>query len=170
MKRLRRLLISLMITALMAAGMPMTAFAKPDWPSDTGIESEAGIVMDADSGAVLFGQNIHVQKAPASITKILTALVVIENSSLDDTITFSHDAVYNVEDGSGNKNSIEEGDTLSVRDCLYLLLMRSSNQAAKYSILPRHQRLYEMGRLVTGDESEAVSVEPRRQWSWLFGG
>ena len=89
MKRLRRLLISLMITALMAAGMPMTAFAKPDWPSDTGIESEAGIVMDADSGAVLFGQNIHVQKAPASITKILTALVVIENSSLDDTITFS---------------------------------------------------------------------------------
>lgn len=130
MKRLRRLLISLMITALMAAGMPMTAFAKPDWPSDTGIESEAGIVMDADSGAVLFGQNIHVQKAPASITKILTALVVIENSSLDDTITFSHDAVYNVEDGSGNKNAIEEGDTLSVRDCLYLLLMRSSNQAA----------------------------------------
>lgn len=130
MKRLRRLLISLMITALMAAGMPMTAFAKPDWPSDTGIESEAGIVMDADSRAVLFGQNIHVQKAPASITKILTALVVIENSSLDDTITFSHDAVYNVEDGSGNKNSIEEGDTLSVRDCLYLLLMRSSNQAA----------------------------------------
>ena len=101
MKRLRRLLISLMITALMAAGMPMMAFAKPDWPSDTGIESEAGI-----------------------------ALVVIENSSLDDTITFSHDAVYNVEDGSGNKNSIEEGDTLSVRDCLYLLLMRSSNQAA----------------------------------------
>lgn len=119
-----------MITALMAAGMPMTAFAKPDWSSDTGIESEAGIVMDADSGAVLFGQNIHVQKAPASITKILTALVVIENSSLDDTITFSHDAVYNVEDGSGNKNAIEEGDTLSVRDCLYLLLMRSSNQAA----------------------------------------
>lgn len=119
-----------MITALMAAGMPITAFAKPDWPSDTGIESEAGIVMDADSGAVLFGQNIHVQKAPASITKILTALVVIENSSLDDTVTFSHDAVYNVEDGSGNKNAIEEGDTLSVRDCLYLLLMRSSNQAA----------------------------------------
>ena len=130
MKRLRRLLISLIITALMAAGMPITAFAKPDWPADTGIESEAGIVMDADSGAVLFGQNIHVQKAPASITKILTALVVIENGNLDDTVTFSHDAVYDVEGGSGNKNSIEEGDKLSVRDCLYLLLMRSSNQAA----------------------------------------
>lgn len=130
MKRLRSLLISLMVMALIGAGMPITAFARPDWPSDTGIESEAGIVMDVDSGTVLFGQNIHVEKAPASITKILTALVVIENSDLDDMVTFSHDAVYNVEDGSGNKNSIEEGDTLSVRDCLYLLLMRSSNQAA----------------------------------------
>ena len=81
MKRLRRLLISLMITALMAAGMPMTAFAKSDWPSDTGIESEAGIVMDADSGAVLFGQNIHVQKAPASIPKMQISLFTLQAQS-----------------------------------------------------------------------------------------
>ena len=127
MRRISYIITSLIMVFSMTA---ITAFAKPDWPIDTGVQSEAGIVMDADSGAVLFGQNIHVQKAPASITKILTALVVIENSSLDDTVTFSHDAVYNVEDGSGNKNAIEEGDTLSVRDCLYLLLMRSSNQAA----------------------------------------
>ena len=140
MKRLRRLLISLMITALMAAGMPMTAFAKPDWPSDTGIESEAGIVMDADSGAVLFGQNIHVQKAPASITKILTALVVIENSSLDDTITFSHDAVYNVEDGSGNKNSIEEGDTPEI-------LQKRVMEQAEWKLLPQAVSLFCQDRL-----------------------
>ena len=37
----------------------MTVYAKPDWPSDTGIQAEAGIVIDGDSGAVLFGQNIH---------------------------------------------------------------------------------------------------------------
>ena len=110
--------------------MPMTAYARPDWPADTGIASEAGIVMDLDSDTVLFGQNIHVQKAPASITKLLTALVVIENSDLEDMVTFSHEAVYDVEEGSGNKHAIEEGDTLSVRDCLYLLLLRSSNQAA----------------------------------------
>ena len=49
-----------------------------------------------------FAQNIHVQKyPPASITKLLTALVVVENASMDDQVTFSHDAVYNVEDGSG---------------------------------------------------------------------
>ncbi len=128
-KKIKRFVVCLVL--ILSVTVPsMTAYARPEWPSDTGIQSEAGIVVDVDSGAVLFGQNIHVQKAPASITKILTALVVIENSNLDDTVTFSHDAVYNVEDGSGNKNAIEEGDQLSVRDCLYLLLMRSSNQAA----------------------------------------
>ena len=108
----------------------LCAFAKPDWPLDTGCQSEAGIVMDMDSGAVLFAQNIHVQKYPASITKLLTALVVVENASMDDQVTFSHDAVYNVEDGSGNKLQLEEGDVLSVKDCLYVMLLQSSNQAA----------------------------------------
>lgn len=109
----------------------ITAFAKPDWPADTGIQSEAGIVMDMDSGAVIFAQNIHEQEIPASITKLLTALVVIENcSNLDAPVTFSHDAVYNVESGSGNKLNLAEGDVLSVRECLYVMLLQSSNQAA----------------------------------------
>lgn len=116
--------------AVMLLGSAFTAYARPDWPSDTGVQSESGIVMDMDSMAVLFAQGIHEQKAPASITKLLTALVVIENADLDDTVTFSHDAVYNVESGSGNKKNIEEGDQMTVRDCLYLLLLESSNQAA----------------------------------------
>lgn len=121
---------SLMLSMLLAAALPMTAFARPDWPADTGVQSEAGIVMDMDSETVLFGQNLHAQKAPASITKVLTALVVVENSSLDDVITYSHDAVYNVESGSGNKNAIEEGDQMTVRDALHHMLLTSSNQSA----------------------------------------
>ncbi|MDT3844427.1 MAG: D-alanyl-D-alanine carboxypeptidase family protein [Bacillota bacterium] len=101
------------------------------WPSDTGIFSEAGVVVDVDSGCVLFGQNMHQQKAPASITKILTALVVLEHvDNLDQMIPYSHDAIYNTEAGSGNKYGLDEGDSLSVRDALYLLLLASSNQSA----------------------------------------
>ena len=118
-----------MITALMAAGMPMTAFAKPDWPSDTGIESEAGIVMDADSGAVLFGQNIHVQKAPASITKILTALVVIENSSLDDQVTMTATGVSGVTDGGANISS-QLDEVFTMEQCLYAIMVASANDIA----------------------------------------
>lgn len=109
----------------------VSAYAAPEWPYDTGIQAEAGIVVDADTGAVLYGQNLHFPYAPASITKLLTALVVIEHcESLDDVVTFSHDAVYDVESGSGNALGLEEGDRLTVKDCLYALLLRSSNQAA----------------------------------------
>ncbi len=109
----------------------VTAFAKPEWPKDTGVLSEAGIVMDMDSGTVIFAQDIHTLRIPASITKLLTALVVIENTEdLDAQVTFSRDAVYNVESGSGNKFSLDEGDTMSVRECLDVMVLQSSNQAA----------------------------------------
>lgn len=108
----------------------ITAYAKPDWPTDTGIQAESGIVMDMDSGAMLFGQNIHVAYPPASITKILTALLVLEHCALDEIVTFSSTAVNQVESDSGNKTSVIAGDTLTVEDCLYALMLVSSNQTA----------------------------------------
>lgn len=127
MRRISYIITSLIMVFSMAT---ITAFAKPDWPIDTGIQSEAGIVMDMDSGAILYGQNIHLTYPPASITKILTALIVLENCSLDDTVTFSTTAVNQVEADSGNKISVVAGDQLSVEDCLYSLLLVSCNQAA----------------------------------------
>ncbi|MCI6886196.1 MAG: D-alanyl-D-alanine carboxypeptidase [Lachnospiraceae bacterium] len=106
------------------------AYARPDWPSDTGIQAEAGIVVDMDSGAVIMAQNSHVAYPPASITKILTALIVLEHAGLDETVTFSDTCVNRVEADSGNKISIVAGDQLSVEDCLYALLLVSSNQTA----------------------------------------
>lgn len=124
-------LLSFMLCLMFALGpAPIRALAKPDWPSDTGIQAEAGIVIDAETGTVLFGQNIHEPYPPASITKLLTALVVLENvASLDEEVLFSQDAVHNVEEGSGNWLLLETGDRLSVRDCLYAALLQSSNQA-----------------------------------------
>lgn len=100
-----------------------------DWPSDVSVQAEGAIVMDADTGTVLWGQNIHNEYFPASITKIMTALLVIENCDLDETVTFSHNAVFNVESGSSNAG-INEGDQLSVKDCLYALLLKSANESA----------------------------------------
>ncbi len=104
-------------------------FAMPVWPSDVGISSDAGIVMDSNSKAVIWGQNIHKRRYPASITKILTALIVIENCNLDDTLTFSKDAIYNVEAGSSSAG-YDVGDTVTVRDALYALLLKSANEVA----------------------------------------
>ena len=129
-RRMKRLCGFFLTLALSCSLTAFPVFAQPDWPADTGVQSEAGIVMDMDSGAVLFAQNIHVQLPPASITKLLTALVVAEHASMDEQVTFSHDAVYNVESGSGNKLGLEEGDVLSVKDSLSVMLLQSSNQAA----------------------------------------
>ena len=129
-KRIIKSGLALLLSMQLALMSCITALAAPEWPSDTGVLADIGIAVDADSGAVLFGQGIHELTPPASITKLLTALVVVENSSMDDMVTFSYDAVNNVESGSGNKKNIAEGDKLSVKDCLYLLLLQSSNQAA----------------------------------------
>ena len=126
MKRILPFLLSL---ALLLGLCPQTAFASPAWPDNITISAEGGIVMDADTGAVLYGKNIHVNYFPASITKILTALIIIENCDMDDIVTFSHNAVYNVESGSSNAG-IDEGDQLTVRDALYAMMLRSANEAA----------------------------------------
>ena len=127
---IKRITSFLMIVGLILNLGIITSYAEPDWPSDVEVMAGSGIIIDADSGAVLFGQQIHVSNPPASITKLLTALVVAENCSMDEMVTFSHDAVYNLEAGAGNKLSLEEGDKLSVEDCLHLMLLISSNQSA----------------------------------------
>lgn len=107
----------------------MTAAAAPQWPSDVSIQADAGIVMDSDTGTVLYGKNMDQPYYPASITKILTALIVLERCDLNEMVTFSHDDVYNVEAGSSSAG-IDEGDVLTVRDCLYALMLASANESA----------------------------------------
>ena len=115
-----------MIMTLLASSR---ALAAPAWPSEIAIQAEGGILMDADSGCVIFGQNIHQQFFPASITKILTALIIVERCDLDDTITFSHNAVYNVERGSTSAG-YDTGDQITVREALYAMLLKSANEVA----------------------------------------
>ena len=125
--KLSLFLIGTLLLSLL--GSPMQALASTEWPSDISIDSDAGIVMDADTGVVLYGKNIHETYSPASITKVLTSLIVLEHCSLDETVTFSESAVYNVESNSSSAG-YDTGDTASVKDCLYALLLKSANEAA----------------------------------------
>ena len=123
-------LTAVFLCFFMTIGLATTsALAAPDWPDYVSIEAEGGIVIDADTGAVLYGKNIHEPYFPASITKILTALIVLERCDLDETVTFSRNAVYNVEANSTSAG-LDVGDELSVRDCLYALLLKSANEVA----------------------------------------
>lgn len=126
---MKRFLILLTCLCLSPGFLPITALAAPDWPSDVSIQADGGIVMDSDTGTVLFGKNMDQPYYPASITKMLTALIVLERCDLNEMVTFSHDDVYNVEVGSSSAG-IDEGDVLTVRDCLYALMLASANESA----------------------------------------
>lgn len=119
----------LLFLCLSLIAMPLHVLAAPEWPSGISIEAESGILMDADTGTILYGKNMDTAYYPASITKILTALIVLEHCDLDEMVEFSHDDVYNVEPGSSSAG-IDEGDVLTVRDCLYALMLASANESA----------------------------------------
>ena len=106
----------------------LPVYAVTAWPSlETTVNAESAICMDADTGAILYGKNINQARPPASITKIMTALLVLENCDLDEMVTFSETAVSRLEPGAVTAFT-SAGDKLSVRDCLYALLFRSANE------------------------------------------
>ena len=91
------------------------------------VASEGAVLLNAADGTVLFSKNGDTQFYPASITKLMTALLVAENCSLDDTVVFSATATTNLESGAVAIN-MTEGDTMTVRQCLYALLLKSANE------------------------------------------
>lgn len=93
------------------------------------ITADSAILMDAASGTVLYGKDENSKQYPASITKVMTALLAIENCSMDDIVTFSNEAVNGIEPGSSSAG-INVGAKLTVRDTLYALMLVSANEAA----------------------------------------
>lgn len=94
------------------------------------IESGSVLVMDADTGEVLFEIDGFSRRYPASVTKVMTAIVVLENvHNLDEVVSFSYTAIdlpwY------AARMWMEEGETLTVRDILYGLMLSSGNDLAR---------------------------------------
>lgn len=101
------------------------------WPQgflQSELYSRSVVVMDVDSGAVLYAKKPDHRRFPASITKILTAYVALTNcKSLDETVTFSKNAIYKTE-GSGIARDV--GEKLTLEQCLYAMMLESANECA----------------------------------------
>lgn len=93
------------------------------------VQSEGAVLLNANTGEILFEKNGNTRFYPASITKLMTALLTVENCSLSDTVTFSKTATTNLESGAVTLN-LTEGDQLTVEQCLYGLLLKSANEIA----------------------------------------
>lgn len=132
---LTALCMSLMLPAQVMAAVDLNARYEVDtnkiqgWPQAADIASDTGILMDADTGTVLFDKGGDQQRYPASITKIMTLLVAVENSSMDEQVTFTETGVRNVTADSSNINS-KIGEVMTMQDCLHALIIQSANDAA----------------------------------------
>lgn len=126
-KRLKNLVLSV-ICVISSFGMNhITADAAVYWPEGPETESPCVIVMEEETGTVLYEKMADEQHYPASITKIMTALLALENSKMDEVVTFSQDAVYKTE-GSGIWRDI--GEEMTMEQCLYALMLNSANECA----------------------------------------
>ncbi len=91
--------------------------------------------MDNKTQKILFSKNENEKMYPASTTKIVTAILTLENCNLDDIVTVSYDAVMSIPDGYSSA-SLQIGETLTVEQLLQLLLVHSANDAA--NVLAEH--------------------------------
>ncbi len=93
----------------------------------TGVSARGAVLMEAESGTVVFGQNENARLSMASTTKIMTALVALEHMPLDTSITVT-DRSVGVE---GSSIYLSVGETLTLEDLLYALMLESANDAAE---------------------------------------
>lgn len=90
------------------------------------INAKSAIVMDYETGQILYDKNGHAKVYPASTTKVLTAILALEKGNLDDIVTASKNAA-NVE---GSKIYLNEGEQLTLRQLMYAMMVESANDAA----------------------------------------
>ena len=147
---------------LLTGSMCIPVYAAEYWPEGPEVVSPNVIVMEASTGTVLYDRDSLEAHYPASITKILTALIVIENCGLDETVTFSNTAVNSLEPNSSILGA-RAGDTLSVRDCLYALLLQSANEVA--NALAEHCAIVSC-RLHHAEHEDAMQRNQQRLFSW----
>lgn len=112
-----------------------------NWPIGPIIGAEGAILIEPNSNTILYSKNCNKKLYPASTTKILTAILIIENCDLNETITFSKNAIDSVSWNDSNMNACI-GDQITVQEALYAILVGSANEAA-----------YAMAEHISGDVS-----------------
>ena len=106
---------------------PVASDSIAGWPAAPAVTSETAVLIDADTGAVLYDKGMDEYRYPASTTKIMTMLVAIENSSPKDIVTFTETGIRDVTWDSSNINA-QLGETMTMKDCWFAAYIKSANE------------------------------------------
>lgn len=124
------LCLTLCLTLTGALPVQATTVDSISWPSGPSVNAQAAVVMELSTGTILYEKNATDAMYPASITKVMTALLAVENCSMDEMVTFSDTAVY----GNGSNSSsigMKPDESITMEHCMYGLMLASANEVAK---------------------------------------
>ena len=133
MKQLKRIAFFAIIFMMIASPINTLLAADIDTndynPDNINTNSPSAILMDTKTGKILYSKDAYTTMYPASTTKLMTAILTLENCTLDEMATVSHDAIYSIPVGYSHAN-LQEGEELTVEQLLNVLLIPSANDAA----------------------------------------
>lgn len=109
--------------------LPVQSDEIENWPTGPQTSAQAAILMEANTGIILYAKNIHEKLYPASTTKILTSLLAMENGNLDDMVSFSYEAVFSVP-RDGSNMGMDAGESIPLEEALYGILVASANEVS----------------------------------------
>ena len=109
--------------------LPVQTNALSYWPTGPAVAAQSAILMEADTGTVLYAKNIHEELYPASTTKMLTCLIAVEQCAMNETVNFTYEAVSAVP-GDGSNMGMDAGEYLTLEECLYGIMVASANEVA----------------------------------------
>ena len=117
------------ITAILFMAIIMSNSIFSYATNEISVDAKASLVVETNSGKIIHEDNAEVQNYPASVTKILTAIIVLEKCELNDIVTVSKSAISNIPSGYVVAPLLE-GEKIKVEDLLYALMLKSSNDSA----------------------------------------
>lgn len=100
-----------------------------EWPQGPSVTAEAAILMEAETGTILYSKNIHTQEYPASCTKILTCLIAAEQCEMDEMVYMSKSAINDTPRDS-NHIALDIGEAIPMDEALSAILIRSANEVS----------------------------------------
>ena len=122
-KRVYKIFIILFIIMVLFSNLKVYA------TNELFVNAKAAIMVEKNTGKIIYEKDAHNQNYPASVTKILTAILTIENCNLDDVVTVSKTAISNIPSGYVVA-PLFAGEQITVKDLLYALMLKSANDAA----------------------------------------
>ncbi len=139
MQKLFKMMAVFLAALLAAGGWPQGIYASskitvssdqiPGWPKAPKIVETTGVLIEDSTNTVLYDKGMHQRMYPASTTKVLSALIAIENSDLSEEVVFTETGTREVTADSANIG-MQAGEVLTMEQCLYAMLLASANEVS----------------------------------------